>query len=555
MTDDVINVAARMKAERTSYGESRGAYAARYGLTPTKVANIEGGRKLKPGEAELIPHLLEPGWQPPPPSEEVKAKTAKAKKPAAAGPTISAPPDTEEDVDPGYDTTLPLTLEMVVERYAEVHARLEGRPSAIPWGQTWGAPGAGPPHDWPLIMRWCGQVERWLDTGELPPRIGSGVLPTSDPTPTSEPVAVIGEPDPPPEDEDELLAEGEQLADVLGVVPTVDLNDGLLRFSNSELRTFKRCRRQWWLAYHRQLGLPNRGRTGAAPLGTRIHRCLAVHYVPPEQTPGDIFDELERTIAEDLAYIGDDEVARAELMKERDLAHAMLEGYLEWLAETGADADIEVAAAESPLEVDPQFGEGLETVRLIGKLDVRVKRHFRDDVTRMFMDHKTVGDLSSPTKMLQFDEQMLHYHLLEFLDLRANPDQIPDTDPNAVRTDGALYNMLRKVKRTPRANPPFYGRVEVHHNIDTLRSYWARVRGEIAEIIAVTARLDAGADPLEVVWPMPTRDCSWQCDYYHVCTMLDDGSRAEDMLATTFVHVSPLQRYHDALNTTASEDA
>jgi len=57
------------------------------------------------------------------------------------------------------------------------------------------------------------------------------------------------------------------------------------------------------------------------------------------------------------------------------------------------------------------------------------------------------------------------------------------------------------------------------------------------------------------VWPMPTRDCSWQCDYYHVCTMLDDGSRAEDMLATTFVHVSPLQRYHDALNTTASEDA
>lgn len=350
--------------------------------------------------------------------------------------------------------------------------------------------------------------------------------------------------------EDELEEEGEAMADVIafpGAASTVtpqmpasvyedhitdfdNRDDGLRRISNGELQTFKRCKRKWWLAYYRRLGLPVDDPVGARSIGTRIHNALMHWYVPDGTERGDPFAILEAGIAEDFQRYADDPFKLEAIRKDADLCRAMLEGYFQWLAETGADEGLRITAAETKLEVDP----GIEGVRLIAKIDVRAVRE--QDQARRFLDHKTVGNLTEPLKTIHMDEQMLHYHLCEYLDMLASGQE-------GEHTDGAIYNMLRKVKRTERAKPPFYDRIEVRHNVETLRSYWTRVVGIITDIQQLEAKLAAGWDHKMAAYPSPRGTCSWDCDFVHVCIMFDDGSRVEDYIANTFVTINPLKRY------------
>jgi hypothetical protein len=303
--------------------------------------------------------------------------------------------------------------------------------------------------------------------------------------------------------------------------------------SNSELQTFKRCRRKWWLAWFRGLALRAEPPTGVRQIGDRCHRALKGHYVPGGPTrPEQLLDELERLIILDRTAAGEMEPDVAKKFEsEADLERIMLEGYVEWLATTGADADYEVIAPETYLEAHI-INYVPTSVAIIGKLDVRLRR--RSDGAHLFMDHKTVGDLRAPTLMLPLDEQMLHYHLLESL----NVDE-------GKRSVGALYNMLKRVKRTDRAKPPFYERVEVRHNEHELRSYRRRVQTEVIEILELEEELNgpAGKHPESVAYPSPRRECTWDCDFFAVCPMFDDGSRAEAMLAQLYTKRDPLEYY------------
>jgi hypothetical protein len=40
-----------------------------------------------------------------------------------------------------------------------------------------------------------------------------------------------------------------------------------------------------------------------------------------------------------------------------------------------------------------------------------------------------------------------------------------------------------------------------------------------------------------------TKDCSWDCDFFNICGMFDDGSRVEDAIADLFEERDPMQRY------------
>jgi hypothetical protein len=128
----------------------------------------------------------------------------------------------------------------------------------------------------------------------------------------------------------------------------------------------------------------------------------------------------------------------------------------------------------------------------------------------------------------------LHYNLLEAL----KPDE-------NTRCDGGVYNILRKIKRTANARPPFYERIEVRHNRQQLESYWNRFHGIVIDIMRVRAALDAGGDHRVHAYPTPTKDCSWDCDFAAVCPLLDDGSAAESMLESYFQPGNPYARYDD----------
>lgn len=313
----------------------------------------------------------------------------------------------------------------------------------------------------------------------------------------------------------------------------------LRRISNSEVQTFKHCRRRWWLQWYRGLVLKARKVTGPAPLGTRLHEALSYYYVPegtPQQNPVDALDEiLKRDQANLVAGFGDTDsealmTALATFNKEADLARVMLEGYMQWIAETGNDSQYEVIAPEVVLEAIIDAASD-HRFMLAGQLDVRLRRVH--DGVNLLMDHKSVGDFNSPRLRLQLDEQMKTYILLE--EENRQLDQ--------PRVEGALYNMMRRVKRSATAKPPFYERLEIMHNPNVIANFKERLKGEALTINHVEHCLREEVPHNIIVYPTPSDACRWKCEFNAVCSMLDDGSRAEQFISENYVQINPLDRY------------
>lgn len=307
-------------------------------------------------------------------------------------------------------------------------------------------------------------------------------------------------------------------------MPVLGKHPDVIPVSNSEIQTFKSCRRKWWLSYYRGQRPKMEKMTGPLRLGTRIHLCLELMY-GDDQNPLEVHAAL---IEEDRAKLLADERDLTELESEAELGRIMLEGYLEWLEETGADSNLEVIGAEKRVSAMIMGGK----VEIKGKLDARVLR--RADNVRLFMDHKTCQNFGDLTRMAHMDEQLLMYHLLEAM----QPDE-PE------RCEGGIYNMLRKVKRTASARPPFYERLEVRHNKHTLDAFWRRLHGTVTQMVHTREALDNGGDHMVHAYPTPTRDCTWKCEFFAICPLFDDGSAAETMLEDYYEPTNPYDRYEE----------
>jgi hypothetical protein len=146
--------------------------------------------------------------------------------------------------------------------------------------------------------------------------------------------------------------------------------------SNSELQTWKRCRRKWWLAWYRQLALATETFVGVRSVGDRVHRALQQWYVADGQPRVDPRNALERVIVEDWTKVAqlarernlEDEqlgVLAKEFADSTNLERAMVEGYVQWLEETGADAELRVVASETPLSAKLEDPAG-RPVAMIG---------------------------------------------------------------------------------------------------------------------------------------------------------------------------------------------
>jgi hypothetical protein len=311
----------------------------------------------------------------------------------------------------------------------------------------------------------------------------------------------------------------------------------VLSVSNSEIQTFKDCRRRWWLTYYLQLGLrPDlEDPSGVRNLGARIHAALQAYY----ERGADPIAAIDEIYAEDVAVLifkgREDQITSLE--EEQDLAHAMLEGYLQWIAEKAIDAGYVVIASEQIIEVP----SGFPGVFLRGVVDQQ--RQNLADGSVEFVDFKTTGSFDQLRKILYIDEQMRHYHLI----LKIHLDQLARAG-NAIdgrwRLDGATYRMLRRVKRSARAEPPFYEELPVRHNSTIIKNTWTAVHKVLSEIMQTRAALDAGQDHQYWVPKRVSRDCTWKCDFLDVCGMLDDGSNAEGFLIDNYVRRDPHERYH-----------
>ena len=316
--------------------------------------------------------------------------------------------------------------------------------------------------------------------------------------------------------------------------------EAIRQVTNSEMRTYKECKRKWWLQYVRRL---QQNYTGPGPLslGNMVHHVLEQFYgfrdpsaAEDYATSGAWRTDLEKHCQErafELAEAGADSYI-VEMQNESALASIMLEGYFEWLQESGIDGVMTITGAEEQLEVFIGNIEGID-VYLRCKLDAPAVLNSTGET--LFIDHKTVQNLADLPKMAHLDEQMLTYGLAQRLQQKDNP--------NARRAIGGMFNMLRKVKRTARANPPFYGRYAVYHNDEEYRAFYLRVWGQVRDMLRLERELFGGADPRVVAYPNPTRDCTWKCPFFHCCQMFDDGSDVESVLAENFHVGDPNARY------------
>jgi hypothetical protein len=313
-----------------------------------------------------------------------------------------------------------------------------------------------------------------------------------------------------------------------------------MRISQSRLKDYQRCKRRDWLKNVRRLAPRLVGPVGPLQSGTRVHEALQAFYEPgsiidPRRALEAAIDSARLGYAQQCAESGvePDAAVLAKFTKDTDLERAMVEGYFEWLADTGADAHLQVMAAEEQVSITAEhlgadFGRAVE---IVGKLDARVI----DEVTgyTLFVDHKTAQSFERLLPTMQGDPQMLHYHLLLSI---LRPDE---------HVDGALYNMLRKVKRGPRSKPPYYMRETITHNAAEIESYRLRLIGLITNVIEFEDRIGRFGDlgPRMFAPPTKTLDCSWDCPFFDVCDLFDDGSRVEDAIRDLFEERDPLQRY------------
>jgi hypothetical protein len=287
----------------------------------------------------------------------------------------------------------------------------------------------------------------------------------------------------------------------------------VITISNSEIATFLRCPRKWYLTYYLGEVPAEEDVTGNRIQGVRIHTALEGFYgyqLDPLAVLGILYK---------LAIDAHPE-SEGDLVAERELSSAMVEGYVEWVAETGADASLRVVATEREVIVPLP---GVDGVNLRAKLDQVVQ----DEQTGWlgFLDHKNVATFER-REVLDLDPQFRFYSLVQRL---AAPE-------GGAVVAGGYLNMLRRVKRTERSKPPYYHREQFRYSPETIDATWLKVLGTAKRIVEARQALDTryamGGDLFTInthqrlmLPPVPIMtECKWACPFVTLCPMMDDGS-------------------------------
>lgn len=292
------------------------------------------------------------------------------------------------------------------------------------------------------------------------------------------------------------------------------ISESEYRVSHSEIVTFKRCRRKWYLQYYMRYRRKTRQVRIARETGIIVHGALHEYY----KAGGDEDAAINWITAQ-----RDNDVPLAETYERDDLvqsfrlAAAIVDGYFDWLAETGADSDLTITGSELSLTAPGP----IEGVTLFGNLDI-VAEHA--DGAAVVMDTKVVASIDEMVRSLHINEQALMYALL-----------VKVNDPDPDRPFRVVWSMLKKTLRTAKAKPPFYDRYELVISPGQLEVFYEQLQGVIGQILVLEDLLDEGRPPNAVAYPTPTKDCSWDCEYYHVCPAMNDPNADPSwMLATYF---------------------
>ncbi len=192
-------------------------------------------------------------------------------------------------------------------------------------------------------------------------------------------------------------------------------------YTNSEIGTYQRCKRKWYLGYVKKLHAKREKFRAARTVGSLVHDMLAQEY------EGEVPWKATLKLHSDILYdvwgdmLPEDPDLAKEIKDTLEYAAAIVEGYWQWIEEEGGDSDLHLLSVEQERHVELDLNRD-QPIHLLGKLDARFQRE--SDNMRVFFDHKVVGDLVKFPRWAHLSPQMLTYHLIEYL--LAEEDEVTD---------------------------------------------------------------------------------------------------------------------------------
>ena len=301
-----------------------------------------------------------------------------------------------------------------------------------------------------------------------------------------------------------------------------DVTLDLPRLSSSEEVAFKNCRLAHAFQYIH--GYQPKVTNDKLAKGIGFHEVMEVLY--KGGTTEDMRARFDEWQADRLAEFGvkdtddiEDLTLKVQLDHEGTLVWAMVEQYLEWLEETGADDEWETVAVETKAYVEL---EGAATVLPV-KFDL-IQRHKVTKRLRI-VDFKTRDKFYTDTTSYQMSEQNGNYTLAVFAIYGEWPTEM-------------VYREVRKIKASKRSKPPYVREVEV---VLTRDEAFQRAR----EYVAVSKEV---ADPDHLIYANPSACCgSWKNDWRDPCMKVRQGMTPLEALEASdkFAPKDAYARYQD----------
>lgn len=359
----------------------------------------------------------------------------------------------------------------------------------------------------------------------------------------------------------------------------------------SERQAFKRCPAKWWWAYRE--GLKPRG-AEKTPLwfGTGVHLGLAEWYLPGTKRgphPAETFAKFAGDAITAIKTVDADEETLAQYVDGKELGVKMLEGYVKLY---GTDPQWSFIQAEQAFDLDvPWPGSDRQGLWVVedGQVMLRYAGTFdgvyRDLGTGRIELLETKTAKAIQTQHLPLDDQAGSYwavasHTLAARGLikpgerisaiqynflrKALPDERP-VDEQGYATnrptkqhyilaldgiDGWTAKELGKKKldelegiaaahfmvitgdRSKTQPLPLFLREEVHRTSAERRTQLRRIQDEAVHMQAVREGL------LPII-KRPTRDCTWDCDYFTMCKLQEAGGDWKTHRQVAFIQVDP----------------
>lgn len=197
--------------------------------------------------------------------------------------------------------------------------------------------------------------------------------------------------------------------------------------------------------------------------------------------------------------------------EDMQMVHDMFSTYVVEVEEEGLDVGQETRAGEQRLDIE------IGGLTLSGQIDALVYDEILDGI--IVRDHKTVGQFFNTA---QRDFQLMCYAVIA---------RKHGWDVKAIE-----HNQVKRNKRTGRASPPFIRRVQWGVTERALENFERQLEQIIRDYywdMKVAKETKTGVEH-PVIWAKGTNECAWQCPFFEICGMIDDGEDYATVLETEF---------------------